>query len=198
MADATPLNLVAICGSFRADSFNGSLLRAAQRLVGEGVTMTQIDITDVPLFNQDVEAAGDPKSVTTLKTAVKDSNGVLIVTPEYNWGVPAVTKNAVDWLSRPFMNGSIKGKPVALAGATLGRGAVANCLRHLSESVAILSDGLFSNTHGVGGVTDLMDDGEFANHDACVELAAWLAEFAEHARSHNAAVAAAVALVDGA
>ena len=136
MADTTPLNLVAICGSFRAESYNAALLRAAQRLAGEGVTITQIDITDVPLFNQDVEAAGDPEAVTALKTAVKESDGVLIVTPEYNYGVPAVTKNAVDWLSRPFMAGPIGGKPTGLAGATLGGGAL-GCSRRPMASVAL-------------------------------------------------------------
>jgi chromate reductase len=189
MADTTPLNLIAICGSFRAESYNAALLRAAQRLAGEGVTITQIDITDVPLFNQDVEAAGDPEAVTALKTAVKESDGVLIVTPEYNYGVPAVTKNAVDWLSRPFMAGPIGGKPTALAGATRGGGAAANALRHLGESVGILTSGLFTTTHGIGGVTKLIEDGEFSDHDACTDLAAWLAEFAAHAREHNSAAA---------
>jgi chromate reductase len=74
----------------------------------------------VPLYNADVEAAGDPPAVAALKAAVAGADGVLIVTPEYNHGVPAVTKNAVDWCSRPPKGAALDRKPVGIIGASPG------------------------------------------------------------------------------
>jgi chromate reductase, NAD(P)H dehydrogenase (quinone) len=78
------------------------------------------DLIDVPLYNGDVEAAGDPPAVAAFKQAIRDSDGVLMVTPEYNHGVPAVTKNAVDWASRPPKAAVLDRKPVAIMGASPG------------------------------------------------------------------------------
>ena len=81
--------------------------------------MSELDLIDVPVYNGDVEAAGNPPAVVELKTRVKEADGLLIATPEYNRGMPGVLKNALDWASRP-PDQALKAKPVALIGATPG------------------------------------------------------------------------------
>jgi chromate reductase len=117
---AATVNILGIAGSLRKDSLNRSLLRAAQELAPEGMAITTFDLLEVPLYNGDIEAAGDPPGVVRFKEAIRSAHGVLMVTPEYNHGVPGVMKNAVDWASRPPRTAALTGKPVALMGASPG------------------------------------------------------------------------------
>ncbi len=128
-----PLHVLAFAGSLRKASYNRSLLRAAQALAPGDLTIEIFDLLGVPLFNEDVEAEGDPPSVAALKSAVHEADGVLIVTPEYNSSIPAVTKNAVDWLSRSYQGGLqvLSEKPVGIMGATPGRLSTARAQMHL-------------------------------------------------------------------
>lgn len=115
----TAVRVLAISGSLRRDSFNTALLRAADSLVPEGMTLTLRLLHDVPLYDGDVEAQGLPASVVAFREAIRSADGVLISTPEYNNSMPGVLKNAVDWASRgkdqPFAR-----KPVALLSASNG------------------------------------------------------------------------------
>jgi chromate reductase len=115
-----PLTILGIAGSLRSGSYNRALLRAAQGLVPDGMTIESFDLIDVPLYNGDVEAAGDPPAVAELKLAIRGVDGVLFVTPEYNHGVPAVMKNALDWASRPPREAPLAQKPVGIIGASPG------------------------------------------------------------------------------
>jgi NAD(P)H-dependent FMN reductase len=115
--------LVGISGSLRRGSFNTALLRAAVSMMPEGSELKPASIEGIPLYNGDDEAeSGIPEVVARLKEAIVAADGLLLVTPEYNNSVPGVTKNAIDWLTRPASD--IKrvfgGKPVALAGASPG------------------------------------------------------------------------------
>lgn len=112
--------ILGIAGSLRASSYNRGLLRAAQELAPPEMTIDIFDLIDIPLYNGDVEAQGDPPGVARLKEAIGGADGVLISTPEYNHGVPGVMKNAVDWASRPPREAPLDGKPVALIGASPG------------------------------------------------------------------------------
>ena len=114
------MRIVGIAGSLRQGSYNRALLRAAQGLAPSGMTIEIHDLIDVPLYNGDVEAAGLPPAVTALKQAVAGADGVLFVTPEYNHGVPAVMKNALDWCSRPPREAPLNAKPVGIIGASPG------------------------------------------------------------------------------
>ncbi len=116
----TNLTITAIAGSLRAASYNRALLRAAAELAPETMRIEIFDLADVPLYNGDVEAAGDPPGVAAMKAAIARADGVLFATPEYNHGVPGVMKNAVDWASRPPRNAALAGKPVGLIGASPG------------------------------------------------------------------------------
>ena len=114
------LSILGFAGSLRAGSYNRALLRAAVEGAPEGMTIRPYDLIDVPLYNGDIEAEGDPEPVARFKQAIRDSDGVLMVTPEYNHGVPGVMKNAVDWASRPPQDAALSGKPVGLIGASPG------------------------------------------------------------------------------
>ena len=114
------LRILGIAGSLRAGSFNRSLLRAAVERAPEDMTIEVFDLAAVPLYNGDVEAAGDPPGVAAFKQAIAATDGVLMATPEYNHGVPGVMKNAIDWASRPPREAPLGGKPVGLIGASPG------------------------------------------------------------------------------
>ncbi|MCB9731889.1 MAG: NAD(P)H-dependent oxidoreductase [Deltaproteobacteria bacterium] len=117
--------IVGLAGSLRAGSFNASLLRAAVAVAPEGTTVDAASIRGIPLYDADVEAeSGIPDAVAALKDRIAAADGLLLVTPEYNNGIPGVFKNAIDWLSRPASDiGRVfGGKPVALMGATPGPG----------------------------------------------------------------------------
>ena len=111
------VSVLGISGSLRYGSFNTSLLRAAQELSPTDIEIKIIDLNDVPLYNGDVEAEGDPEGVARLKAAIRDADALLIATPEYNHGPSGVLKNAIDWASRDRGEGSLAGKPVTIIGA---------------------------------------------------------------------------------
>jgi chromate reductase len=121
MTDPSPIRVLGFAGSLRQASFNRALLRAAVELAPPGMTLTTFDLIDVPLYNGDVEAGGDPPGVAAFKQAIREADAVLMVTPEYNHGVPGVMKNAVDWASRPPRGAPLGGKPVGVIGASPGQ-----------------------------------------------------------------------------
>ncbi len=120
MSDST-IRILGISGSLRQYSFNRGLLRAAQEVAPGGVEIDVFDLSDVPLYNEDLNAAGPPQPVAALQTAVHDADALLIATPEYNTSMSGVLKNAIDWASRPFPNHGLRDKPLALMGASPGR-----------------------------------------------------------------------------
>ena len=113
------LTFCAISGSLRSGSYNTAALRAAAELAPEGVTIVEEGLADIPIYNEDLKAAGFPAAVSRLQAAIASADAVLIATPEYNYSVSGVLKNAIDWVSRtdpqPFAN-----KPVAIMGASPG------------------------------------------------------------------------------
>lgn len=117
----TDVSILAIAGSLRQASYNRALVRAVSERAPDGMSITIHDLIDVPLYNGDVEAAGDPPGVAAFKQAIAAADGVLIATPEYNHGVPGVMKNAIDWASRPARAAPLGGKPVGLIGASPGQ-----------------------------------------------------------------------------
>lgn len=114
--------ILGISGSLRKASFNAGLLRAAVELAPPGVELDARSIRDVPLYDADAEAAeGAPLAVALLKEALSRADGLLLVTPEYNNGIPGVFKNAIDWMSRPPGGTALfRSKPVAVIGASPG------------------------------------------------------------------------------
>jgi chromate reductase len=133
--DATPLNVVGIAGSLRRGSYNRGLIRAAVDLAPSGMRLTLHELGDLPMFNADVEASGDPAPVRRLKETIGAADALLIATPEYNRCVPGVLKNAIDWASRPARQSVLTNKPVAIIGASTGGGGTARAQAHLRDGL---------------------------------------------------------------
>ncbi|AFZ91918.1 hypothetical protein B938_14540 [Bacillus velezensis AS43.3] len=108
-----------ICGSLRKNSYNRAI---AQSLIDfdNAAQFRWVEIDSLPFFNEDLEIAGAPDSVTSFRADIQDVDGVIIVSPEYNSGIPGVLKNALDWASRPRTSSVLNRKPVGLIGATPG------------------------------------------------------------------------------
>ena len=120
MAAGRNLRILGFAGSLRKESFNRSLVRAAQELAPPNMTIDIFDLAGIPLYNGDVEAEGEPNPVAIFKQAIRAADALLIATPEYNHGVPGVMKNAIDWASRPARQAPMDGKPVGIIGASPG------------------------------------------------------------------------------
>jgi chromate reductase, NAD(P)H dehydrogenase (quinone) len=125
-------SILGIAGSLRRQSYDRAALEAAKRLVREGFSLTTFDISGIPPFNQDDELA-PPAIVTQLKRQIREADAVLFVTPEYNYSVPGVLKNAIDWASRPHGDNAWSGKPVAVMGASAGPLGTARAQYHLRQ-----------------------------------------------------------------
>ena len=132
------LHVVGIAGSLRAGSFNRALLAAAVELAPAGMTIEVADLRPIPLYDGDVEAAGVPAAVAELKSRVRGAGALLIATPEYNYSVPGVLKNALDWASRPFGDSAWPGKPLALMSASTGMLGGSRAQYHLRQTLLFL------------------------------------------------------------
>ena len=111
------LRVLAISGSLRTASFNTGLLRASREVAPDGMDVEIFDIRGLPFYDGDLEAQGDSEPVSALKSAIRESDGVIFATPEYNRGTSGVLKNAIDWASRDREEGSLMGKPGTIIGA---------------------------------------------------------------------------------
>lgn len=144
MAD-NPFKILGLAGSFRAGSLNQSLLGAAADEAPANVIIERFDLRPVPFYDGDLEQAGDPPEVVSLKRATRLADALLIVTPEYNGSLPAVLKNALDWTSRGYPDSALRGKITAIMGATPGRGGTRGAQAHLREILtrvgAVVLDG---------------------------------------------------------
>ena len=119
MADIT---VVALVGSLRAASINRQLAELAAQSAPDGVEVIVFEgLGDLPFYNEDIDTADAPAAVTALRAAAGAADAALVVTPEYNGSIPGVLKNAIDWLSRPWGDGALKEKPLAVIGTALGR-----------------------------------------------------------------------------
>ncbi len=113
-------HILGIAGSLRKGSYNRGLLRAAAQLLPPGVTFSTFDVREIPPYDADVQAQGDPPLVEDLKRQIIAADALLIATPEYNYSVPGLLKNAIDWASRPPKTCCLRGKPVGIVGASGG------------------------------------------------------------------------------
>jgi chromate reductase, NAD(P)H dehydrogenase (quinone) len=132
------MNVIGISGSLRKGSFNTAALRAAQGLAPEGMTIEVAQIGDLPLYNDDVRAAGFPPPAERLRAQIAAADAVLLVTPEYNYSISGVLKNAIDWASRP-PNQPFEAKPVAIMGASPGLFGSARAQYHLRQMLIFLN-----------------------------------------------------------
>ncbi len=121
----------------RRESYNRATLRVAQQLVPAGASLDIFEIDGIPLFNQDEEQQ-PPAKIVELKRRIREADAVLLVTPEYNYSVPGVLKNAIDWASRPYGDSAWTKKPVAIMGASAGKFGTARAQHHLRQMFVFL------------------------------------------------------------
>jgi chromate reductase len=132
------IKILGIPGSLRQASFNRFALRAAQSLLPPGASLDILDLEGIPPYNQDHENQPPPR-VVELKARVRAADAVLFSTPEYNYSMPGVLKNAIDWASRPYGDSAWQGKPVAVMGASVGMLGSARAQYHLRQSFIYLN-----------------------------------------------------------
>lgn len=117
-----PVDILALSGSLRADSFNAKLLETTKSLAPAGAVIEIYDYRDVPLYDGDLEVRDYPAAAQRLKARIRKADALLIATPEYNFSVPGVLKNVLDWVSRPYGDSALAGKPLAIIGGGGGQG----------------------------------------------------------------------------
>ncbi len=127
MPENSDIKVLALVGSLRAASINRKIAELAAVVAPDGVTVTVFEgLGELPFYNEDIDDAMNPDApalapAVALRAAAGDADAALVVTPEYNGSIPAVVKNAIDWLSRPFGNGALKDKPLAVIGGSMGQ-----------------------------------------------------------------------------
>jgi chromate reductase len=130
--------ILAFAGSLRKNSFNKALIRAALELTPQNATIEVFDLEGIPPFNQELEST-PPEKVKEFKEKIGNADALLIATPEYNYSVPGVLKNAIDWASRPKLGNPLDGKPVAIMSASTGRLGGARAQYHLRQTFVFLN-----------------------------------------------------------
>ena len=135
---ASPLRVFAFCGSLRKGSFNRMALGAAEELAPEGVSFDSVDLGQLPLYDEDVRQQGFPPAVEHMRGRIRTADAILFVTPEYNYSVPGVLKNAIDWASRP-PDQPFNGKPCAIMGASTSMFGSARAQYHLRQTCVYLN-----------------------------------------------------------
>ena len=132
------VTILGIAGSLRHGSYNRAALREAQKLVSGDAKLEIFELDGIPGFNED-EEKNPPAKVIELKGRVRAADAILFVTPEYNYSIPGVLKNAIDWASRPYGDSAWSGKPVAVMGASIGILGTARAQYHLRQSFVFLN-----------------------------------------------------------
>ena len=132
------IRMIGIAGSLRKGSYNRATLRAAVELAPDDAGIEIFELDDIPGFNQD-EEQNPPEKIAELKRKIREADAVLFVTPEYNYSVPGVLKNAIDWASRPYGDNAFDGKPAAIMGASIGGIATARAQYHLRQMMVFLN-----------------------------------------------------------
>lgn len=179
-----PITLVTMLGSLRKASWNGMIARALPAMAPEGVTITALgSLREFPLYDADVQAQGFPAPVTAMADAIRAADGLIIVTPEYNYSAPGVLKNGIDWLSRlkdqPFAR-----KPIALMSASQGLLGGSRAQYHIRQMFVFLEGRLLNRPEVFVGQaqTKIDADGTIKDQPTRDAIAAQLKAFAEMVR----------------
>jgi chromate reductase len=181
-----PVKVLGIAGSLRKHSFNRAALAAAVGLAPAGVELTPFDIAGLPGFDQDDEKT-PPESVVRLKAAIRAADAILIVTPEYNYSMPGVLKNAIDWASRPYGDSAFTGKVAAIMGASIGGIGTARAQYHLRQCFVFLDVPLVNQPEVmIGNAADRFDaDGRLTDEKTRALIVKLLTRLADLARLYR-------------
>jgi chromate reductase len=132
------IKIIGFAGSLRKGSFNAAILSAAKELAPADADIETLSLEGIPPYNNDMEG-NIPETVRQFKSKIKAADAILISTPEYNYSIPGVLKNAIDWASRPHGDNSFEGKPVAIMGASTGMLGTARAQYHLRQTFVYLN-----------------------------------------------------------
>jgi len=132
------VKILGIAGSLRRESYNRSALKAALDLTPADARLEPFELDGIPIFNQDHEQ-DPPPAVVEFKRRIRDADAILFVTPEYNYSIPGVLKNAIDWASRPYGDNAWDGKATAVMGASPGVIGTARAQYHLRQTFVFLN-----------------------------------------------------------
>jgi chromate reductase, NAD(P)H dehydrogenase (quinone) len=155
---ADQLRVLGFAGSLRQGSYNKMALRAAVELAPAGMTIETFDIAPIEPYNEDVKQKGFPPVVQDFREKIRAADALLIVTPEYNYSIPGVLKNAIDWASRPPEQ-PFNGKPIGIMGASPGRLGSARAQYHLRQCFVFLNALILNQPEVmIGGAPQMFDD----------------------------------------
>jgi len=175
------MKLVGISGSLRKESFNTKMVHAAASCLPENVSMTFISCGDLPLFNSDIDGDKKPESVLKFMNSIDDCDGLLFSTPEYNYSIPGLLKNAIDWASRPAYKSVLAGKPVAILSASKSPVGGARVQSHLRDILsATLSPVVPSPPFLIPQAQEKFDkDGKLTDSASLQRLERYMGEFVD-------------------
>lgn len=166
-SDQQSVHLLGFAGSLRREAFSKAVVWGLAERQKPPVTMTVFDLGAVPLYNQDLDGENTPPPVKAFKAAIAEADGLVIVTPEYNYGIPGVMKNALDWASRPGFNSVLKGKPVLPISSSPGMLGGVRALTHLKGTLlATLSKVILGPEVIIAQVKDKVRDGRLVDEAA--------------------------------
>jgi chromate reductase len=175
-----PLTVLCLPGSLRRGSLNRGILEAAAEVAPEDLRLSINDLRDIPLYNGDVEKEGVPDSVQRLAAAIRDSDAVLIATPEYNAGIPGVLKNALDWVSRATVGSPMREKQTGILGVSPGRFATARAQEQLKLVLLSMKSRVFvGGSVAVGQAGNKYEGGRLVDEQTRDFLARYLNQFAQ-------------------
>ncbi|MGG6136170.1 NADPH-dependent FMN reductase [Pantoea allii] len=184
-----PLKIVTLLGSLRKGSYNAMIAQALPQLAPQGVLIEALpSIRDIPLYDADIQQEeGFPAPVEKIAEQIRQADGVIIVTPEYNYSVPGGLKNAIDWLSR-VPNQPLAGKPVAIQTSSMGAIGGARCQYHLRQILVFLDAMVLNKPEFMGGVIQNKVDeqaGKVIEQGTLEHLARQLTAFSDFIRKVN-------------
>jgi chromate reductase len=187
-----PIKILGIAGSLRVQSYNRAALRAAQALVPPGVKLDVFELDGIPPYNQDEERK-PPQKVVDLKARIRAADAVLLATPEYNYSIPGVLKNAIDWASRPYGDSAWDGKPVAVMSASVGVFGGVRAQYHLRQCFVFLNmDAVLQPEVAIGNAPQKFDArGDLTDSTSRQLIAQLLQNLAAKARAAGMPVRAA-------
>jgi chromate reductase len=171
---ADQVKILGIAGSLRKASYNRGALRAAQQLCPEGAKIEVFELDGIPPFNQD-EEKNPPQKITEFKQRIRSADAILFVTPEYNYGLPGVLKNAIDWASRPYGDNAWSGKPCALMSAAMSMGGGIRAQYQLRQCFVFLNmDAVVQPEVAINNVGERFDESSNLKDETSRKLIAQL------------------------
>lgn len=177
------LSIAVIVGSLRADSFNARLADALPSLAPDDIAFRRLRIDDLPLYNQDDDDS-PPPPVARLKEAIRDADGLLFVTPEYNRSIPGVLKNALDHASRPYGDSAFPDKPAGIIGVSIGAIGTAAAQQHLRTILAYLDMPTLGQPEAFLKADDVLDDEGGIAQGSRHFLQGWMDAYLDWVRRH--------------